>query len=180
MKAVESPLKRRIGSLDIVKDIRTGMRDRELMHKYNLSVKGLSSAYTKLVRRNDVSHFELSWRSRLYRALVSPERMPTVPRIAFNFPVNIYEAELPESKGVLLDLSEVDLKIAGINAEVDEVKSLIIDAEGRVPVAPIWVKASCAWTRMDPDTSNSVVRFEFLPLSRGISGNFEVSCTLLM
>ena len=41
--------KRIIQARDIVRDVRSGMTDTELMEKYELSAKGLESAFTKLV-----------------------------------------------------------------------------------------------------------------------------------
>jgi hypothetical protein len=58
--------KRRISAAEMVKDIRAGLTDLELMNKYNLSPKGLQSAMRKLLEARFITQAEYDWRPSEY------------------------------------------------------------------------------------------------------------------
>ncbi len=65
----------RIAASDVLNDIRAGLNDVALMNKYNLSIKGLQSLFTKLVNLNllDLDDLERSAESNLSSVLLDDE-----------------------------------------------------------------------------------------------------------
>lgn len=60
----EGPPKVRISAEEAVKDIRDGLTDEELMTKYGLSAKGLSSLFRKLVSAGEIDKSEVEARNK--------------------------------------------------------------------------------------------------------------------
>jgi uncharacterized protein (DUF433 family) len=58
--------KSKIKARDIVNDIRSHMTDPELMAKYDLSARGLQSAFIKLLNVKAITQAELDWRPAAY------------------------------------------------------------------------------------------------------------------
>ena len=57
---------RKIKASALVRDIRSGMTDCELMRKYRLSAKGLDSVLKKLLRIGAITAAEYNWRPAEY------------------------------------------------------------------------------------------------------------------
>ncbi|MFC1836738.1 hypothetical protein ACFL2Q_18770, partial [Thermodesulfobacteriota bacterium] len=57
-----APKKTRIRAEEAVRDIRTGVTDEDMMEKYSLSAKGLSSLFRKLVAAQEIDQSELDTR----------------------------------------------------------------------------------------------------------------------
>lgn len=60
-------VKPKISAKDLVRDIRDRMTDAQLMEKYQLSAKGLQSAFEKLLETNSITRAELEWRPTPYQ-----------------------------------------------------------------------------------------------------------------
>ncbi len=58
--------KRKIKASEIVRDIRAGLTDFELMKKYQLSSKGLKSVMEKLLQAKAITQAEFDWRPAEY------------------------------------------------------------------------------------------------------------------
>lgn len=54
--------KREIHAKEIMKDLKLGATDDELMDKYRLTTKGLKSLFTKLLKAKLISKEEFDWR----------------------------------------------------------------------------------------------------------------------
>lgn len=144
--------KRIIEARDIVKDIRSGMSDAELMQKYGLSVKGLQSAFQKLVDNRILSVEEVYGQRSSSHDTVIINDMRSLPRHFLTVAVAIYEADRPEIRGKLRDVTERGLGITGIEARIGEIKTLVIPCRELLDVDHIWLEAECRWT--DPKESS--------------------------
>jgi hypothetical protein len=61
----ENVTQRKVKAKDLVKDMRSGMDDNQLMNKYELSEKQLEMVFQKLIDSNFITALELWERSRL-------------------------------------------------------------------------------------------------------------------
>ncbi len=135
-----------IRAADIVRDIRSGMSDPELMTKYELSPKGLQSAFTKLLNSRIVTVEELYGGKRRGGAdTVVIDDVRALPRHYLSVSVSIYEPNLPNRKGRLQDITERGLGVIGIEARIGEIKSFAIPCRDFLDLDNIWFEATCIW-----------------------------------
>jgi hypothetical protein len=157
--------KRRINGRHVINDLRSGMSDLELEAKYELSPKALQSILEKLVAHNAISHSELYERSSLYKGTTDLTRIRKYRRVDLNIPVEIYDVEA-SATGILRDISEKGLRVAGIESSVGQVKTLQIPVDMFMQTDPLLVIAECKWAEMKGKTTrHPVAGFEIMDLS---------------
>lgn len=132
----------------ILDDIKAGLTDDELMAKYRLSLKGLQAAFQQLLSSGKITAGELYGRASLlpetdaipnFNADTSTKQYPM-------FPIPIYELARPKVIGRVRFLSDKELGTVGIDAEVDETKTMIIFPEKFVDFEPFQFQGKCTWT----------------------------------
>jgi hypothetical protein len=141
--------KRSISTSEFVNDIRAGLADAELMEKYQLSYNALQRAFKQLLESKTITKGELYGRASLHPAT---EAIPVVDHSARHylvFPLPIYEPTRPNVIGRVRDITERDLGIIGIEAELDDVKTLVIFPEKFLNFEPFRFDAICEWSRRD-------------------------------
>jgi hypothetical protein len=161
----DKTLVQQIDARDIVKDIRSGMTDSELMKKYDLSSEGLRFALQTLTDTEVIALEELYAASSSAHDTVFVENMRELPRQHLAMAVTIYEATRPEVKGTLRDISEKGVGITGIPARVGEVKTLAIPAETFTEVDNIVFEAKCVWAEMEGTEEEYVAGFQITSIS---------------
>jgi hypothetical protein len=139
--------KREIKAKDFVNDIRSGLSDSEIRSKYNLSAKGLQSAFRKLLESKAIRTSELFGRVSLEDDTVAIASTRLLPRDELEFPVPIYlcEGTQPTVRGIIKDITEKGFKICGIESKVDEVKLFAIPSDKFSQVEPFAFRAKCRW-----------------------------------
>ena len=137
--------KRIIKARDIVKDIRSGMTDTELMEKYELSAKGLESAFTKLVNSGTMTVGEGYGQRLSGQDTVIIDDVRELPRHFLSITVPIYEPTHENHKGKIREVTEKGIGITGIQARIGEVKSFVIACSPFLDVDSIWLEAECIW-----------------------------------
>src|SRR5512143_2155200 len=105
--------KRIIKARDIVRDVRSGMTDTELMEKYGLSAKGLESAFTKLVNSGIMTVGEVYGQRRSGQDTVIIEDLRALPRHFLSMALSIYEPTHASRKGKIRDVTEKGVGITG-------------------------------------------------------------------
>lgn len=150
---------------DIVRDIRSGMTDSELMEKYKLSATGLQSIFGKLVDAQVMRKSELSSRSILYADTVSIQDLRKLPRSQLVHWICIKDTSFPGTKYDVQDITEQGLQIADMKAEVDEIRSFLIPADEVTGVAPIEFEGRCRWTKRDKEKGRYSAGFEITNIS---------------
>ena len=139
--------KKTINAKEILQDIKAGMKNRALMEKYRLSEKGLQSVVKKLVTLKAISHSELYERSKSSRERIDHIRKRKSPRAKLTIRVPIYEFESGD-KGILRDISEKGMRVAGIEARVGQAKTFQIPVDMYVESDPLLVLAECKWVEL--------------------------------
>jgi PilZ domain len=157
--------KRQINGRHVIKDLRSGMGDEELQAKYELSSKALQSILEKLVAYNAISHSELYERSSLYKGTTDLTRVRKYRRVDLNIPVAIHDVDA-STTGILRDISEKGLRVAGIESRVGQIKTLQIPIDVFIQTDPLRVVAECKWVETKGKTKgHSVAGFEIMDLS---------------
>jgi len=105
--------KRQINERNFLNDLRSWMATWELQVKYKLSAHSLQAIFKKLVESNAISHSELYEISPFYKARIDRIQGREHPRADLGVYVPIYDLG-SGAIGVLRDISETGLRVAGI------------------------------------------------------------------
>jgi hypothetical protein len=155
---------RRLNLVTILSDIGAGMDESELMHKYQLSEDALRQVSKKL----------LDARGKRTRA-DGPETIIVEPadllatgefvRHELDFELPVYEASRPEIHGLVRDISEGGVSVAGIEAKEEEVKTLVILGDDVGQFSSFELEGYCRWCFSDPAKATSVSGFAIHKIS---------------
>ena len=136
--------KRKIRPREVLDEIRSGVSEAELRTKYRLSAKGVERLFNLLVANGTIDQSELFEKYPFYKRKLSHVEQRWEPRVGLNGKVNIYDV-LRSSTGTLRDISEKGFRTAGIECNVGESKSLLIDLQPLIKSDPVLVVAKCRW-----------------------------------
>jgi hypothetical protein len=139
----------------LVQDIYSGMEDVSLMEKYELSAEDLQLVYENLLDGRIPSLVDLTQKI--------AQRLS--PRTYIFFALPIYDADDPETRGVVNDLSHNGLQIGGIDTTVGEVKTFVIWHDLFRPDTPLRFEAICRWTAQDDTDWDCISGFEITSIS---------------
>ncbi|MBM3301230.1 MAG: PilZ domain-containing protein, partial [Deltaproteobacteria bacterium] len=143
--------KREIKAKDVLRDIRAGMSNDELMNRYHLSSKGLRSVFKKLVDAGVVRPDEMKTRMPVIGDEMIPKDRRKEPRCYPIAPFLICDLDDLRTEGSVLDISGNGLKVAGIGARLGQRKNMLIQAEDFDEVYPFSFEAECRWTKVSSD-----------------------------
>jgi hypothetical protein len=157
--------KRQINGRHVINDLRSGIGDWGLQEKYKLSLKSLQTIFKKLVACNAISHAELCERSSLYKGTTEHSVVRKFRRVDLNLPVAIYDVEA-SATGILRDISEKGLRVAGIQSSVGQAKTFQIPIDMFMQTDPLLIVAECKWIETKGRIQrHSVAGFEIMDLS---------------
>ncbi len=155
-------LKRVIPTKEIMDDIRSGMGDVPIMEKHQISPAEYHTVLRKLREVNALTKQEVGSRMAELPEEGAGQQMRSVPRNYIFFTIPIYDANDPRVVGVVNDLTEKGLQVAGIPVQVDESRTFLI-RPGVFPVeTPLAFDATCRWVNVDGNTGNYVAGFEII------------------
>jgi uncharacterized protein (DUF433 family) len=159
------PVSRKINLLEIVADIRAGMSNRDIMEKYNLSEEMLRQVSKKLLdarmSRSAAAEPETTIEER-QDFLATGEFV----RHEVDLEVPIYEAGRPESQGVVRDISEEGVGVAGIEANVGDLKTLVILGDEFGEFSSFEFEAYCRWSYADTEDGACLTGFAISKISK--------------
>jgi hypothetical protein len=158
--------KRIVQARDIVRDVRSGMTDTELMEKYGLSAKGLESAFAKLVSSGIMTVGEVYGQRRSGQDTVIIDDVRELPRHFLSMTIPIYEPTHKDRKGKIRDVTEKGVGISGIQARIGEVKSFVIACSPFLDVDNIWIEAECIWMEAGKKAEEWYGGFQITKISR--------------
>jgi hypothetical protein len=134
----------RISGKNLAQDILTGMGDGAIMAKYGLSPKGIERLFKKLLKSKLITPAELYTMSSLYKIKIDTLKNRRHPRADLAVRIPIYDIS-SSSVGLLRDVSETGLRVAGITAEPGNVKTFQIPVDMYIEADPLLVIAQCKW-----------------------------------
>jgi hypothetical protein len=156
-------VEREIRAKEIVNDIVSGIGDNELMHKYRLTYRGLQSVFTKLVESNVIDSALLE--GRIVPQLSTETTVVTrLPRKDIFVPLPVEDAANPECRGIVTNITERGLGVKGMNAEVDEVKKLVIKPDKFFQLTPFKLQAKCRWVNPADEVQEVLAGFETIAI----------------
>jgi len=142
---------RKISAREIINDIRARMTDTDLIAKYKLSPELLQTVFRKLLDAEVLSPFEFQAWSIFCNKTVPLKHVRLFRRDRVNFSLPIYEADEPENRGHVVDISANGLGVTGIEAEVDDIKTFVIPTDELLGLPPLVFEARCIWTTRNSD-----------------------------
>ncbi len=149
---------------EILRDIRSGMTDFELMEKHDLSPKGLQRAFDGLIRSGQIDQDELDSRFSAYDT-VTVQSLRDMPRHFLAMAVDVYELGHPETKGILRDITERGVGIVGIKVKPGTVMTFTIPSENFIDKGPILFDAKCVWSTPQSWDQEAAAGFQITKIS---------------
>lgn len=170
-----SMFSRKVIASDVLRDIRNGMSRSELLEKHGISFPGLQGIVSLLVESGAIGRDELYgyFHSQGEEAVV-PELDRRHNRASADDETLIYELRVPEIQGRILDISEEGVRTVGLEADVDEIKTLVVLGDAFGEVAPFEFKAICRWSSRDEFTGASIAGFQIVEISQEDSRQLQL------
>jgi len=158
-------MKRTISANSISEDIRSGLSETELMAKHGLSLKGLQRLFKALVHAKIVTPEDLYERFASYRQRIDQLKQRQARRVSLSVRLPVYDVSSARY-GILRDISETGLRVAGIEYEVGDVTTLQLPIDSFMNADPLLVLAKCRWVS-EKGTKNKyfVAGFELVDLT---------------
>lgn len=141
-----------IKARDLVKDIRSGMSDAELLTKYNLSCTGLDRVLSQLVEHKVLSRIELDNRRNAQEETPVVIDFRETERSKPGYDIPVYDVEAPNTQGMLVDVSTKGVQISGISSAVGETRNFRVGAEFG-EFSSFTFQAQCQWTERKSGSS---------------------------
>ena len=161
--------KRRIRQREALNEIRSGISEAELRAKYRLSSRGIERLFNLLVASGTVDQSELFEKYPWYERKVSHVEQRWGPRVSLKGKVYVYDI-LRSSTGALRDISEKGFRAAGIECDIGESKSLLLDFQPLIKADLVLVVARCKWKETRGHTQKYITAgFEIVDISENDS-----------
>jgi hypothetical protein len=143
------------------------MTDPELMEKYRLTSRGLQSVYRKLLDAGLLDLADVYGRTAFYDDTIEVDKIRKIRREELEFPLPIYEAEKPQIRGVVNDITERGIGVVGIGARIDETRNFVIPAHEFFRCSPVAFRARCRWANSSEENERDTAGFQITEVSRG-------------
>ena len=137
--------KRTIKAKEVVFDIRSGMTNRQLMHKYKVSVNSLHNLLRKLV---DFKALQISEVQALLSSIPEESAFKEKRKEPRNYvfvPLPIYDVNNLLDEGQVMDLSDGGFRITRLESKIGEKREFLIQADYFAHVFPFCFEAECRW-----------------------------------
>jgi hypothetical protein len=158
-------LKRRIPANSVVKDIRSGMSNSDLMDKYQLSMRGLTSVFNKLMDAKFCTRKELLLRMPPGEDTADLDEMRDVARCYPVIRIPVIDLADLRSEGYVRDLTEKGIQVSGVQAKVGDTKNFLIQADAFAAILPFTLEAHCRWVKPDALPGLTVSGYEISGIS---------------
>ncbi len=159
--------KQKIRAALIIDDIRSGRTDIELMDKYGMTAVALRGVFSKLVKASAITQAEIDGRIASFSETVQIDKLSITPRNYIFFTIPIYDANDIATEGVVTDISDEGLQIAGIPVAIGETKPFLIRSDEFADVFPFVFEATCRWINPRGSDDDFSAGFEITSISAG-------------
>jgi len=156
----------RISAKAIMADIRSDASASDLMKKYGLSSKGLSTLLSQLAAAGLADVRELAERYPAYAAPLRARSSGAGTVLTLSVPVPIHDVESP-AKGILRDVSIDTIRVVGVRATVGETRTFHIPVDMFMAAGPLQLATRCTWCETKGGNKKyPIARFEVVNLTR--------------
>jgi hypothetical protein len=166
------PSRRLVRADDIVRDIRSGLTDAELMAKHRFSAIGLQSVFKQLLDLKAITRTEVYGRLPRHREEamgedIEVQSLRKSPRHLALFPIPIYDGKNPKISGMLRDITEHGVGVTGLETSVGETRTLVVLGDEFVAVEfeTFVFDAVCRWVQIGKGVDSYVAGFEITSLT---------------
>jgi Mor family transcriptional regulator len=156
---------RKLNLLAVLADIRGGMNSSELRKKYGLTDETLRQVVKKLLAAEGKRS-----------AADGPETLIEEPaeflatsefvRHEVDFDLPVYEADRPDVFGMVRDVSEGGMSVAGIEARQGDIKTLVVLGDELGQVSSFEFEGCCRWAFVDSVDGACLAGFAIEKISR--------------
>ncbi|MCA1960909.1 MAG: PilZ domain-containing protein [Desulfomonile sp.] len=158
---------------DVLRDLRGGMDDIALMDKYQLSYVELRNLYLELFNSGRLLQSQPDPNPTQKQEARRPrppilERSSTrreIDRYRLYFDIPVYELDRPEVVGAVCDVTENGIGVIGVEAELNEVKTLVVEGDTFCDVAPFEIQVRCCWIEKRAESDEVRAGFEITDMS---------------
>jgi hypothetical protein len=158
-------LKRRISAKSVGEDIRSGVSEAELIAKHGLSPEGLQGLFKELVNGKIVTHQYLCKRFSSYRERTDQLKQRRARRVGLSVSLPVCDVS-SMSFGIVRDISETGLRVAGIKYQVGDVITFQLPIDVFMNADPLLIIAKCRWVSVKGNERRYFVAgFELVDLS---------------
>lgn len=161
---------RRIKIKEVVRSVRGGMTQEQLMEKFGLTHEALQMLLTRLVDLKALTPDDILLEKTGRSPMLLGVSIRELDRYELDFELDICDAYRPERCGTVRDLTKEGLGVEGIDAEVGEQMTLLVSPDEFLGLSPIWFEAQCRWRGEDDAGGLPVAGFRITAIS---SENFD-------
>ena len=150
---------------ELVKDVRSGTSDGDLIKKYNVSSDDLHMIFKKLLDLKALHPDELFGDASLRSRSVLPAELRQMDRYALDFELTIVDAFDLESRGTVRDITERGVGVAGIQATPGDIRTFIVSPDEFLEITPFVFKCECRWSGRQEPEGTSLAGFKITDIS---------------
>lgn len=147
---------------EILKDVAAGLTDGELMDKYHVTYRTLDKVFNQLLDAHAITRGELYGRSSFFSETVAVDSDPDADSHYLAFPIPIADAMNPKVVGRLRTVGETEVGTVGIDAEVEQYRTLVVFPEKFVDIQPITFDALCVWSKAQPEGHYATFKITYI------------------
>lgn len=161
-------IKKQIRIKEIVKDIRSGLPDSELIEKYRISAKGLQSVFMKLLEAQAVTDEDLKNRMQFYddTGTLDFENLQFASGQSLTCLVTVFDHSNPEIRGSICEIQENGFMIDGIESTTGDIKKFVVAANDFFQIDSFTLEAVCKWSRNESPDDSRVSAYEITDISK--------------
>ncbi len=157
--------KRKISATQVVRDIRSGITQEELQEKYKIALHRVEKLFKRLVAANAVTESELADRYPSYKKAIAGINQSRNRRVLLPFELIVYDIAT-SSIGLLRDISETGIRVAGINCSVGGERTFQLPVDIFMEADPVLMVAKCQWAKVRGKTTKyATAGFEITDIS---------------
>jgi len=159
-----SPVPRRVNMAEILADIRAGMSGSDLMKKHKLSQDMLRQVSKRILDARGKRSADDGPETLIEER---PEFLATreFVRHEVDFQLPLYDTSRPEIHGTVRDISEEGISVAGIEAEVGDVETLVILGDEFGQFSSFEFEGYCRWRLGDKAEGTCLAGFAIIRIS---------------
>jgi PilZ domain len=157
--------KRRISATQVVRDIRSGFTQEDLQEKYKIALHRVEKLFKRLVAANVVTESELADRYPSYKEAIAGINPFRNRRVLLPFELIVYDITT-SSIGLVRDISETGLRVAGKNCNVGDERTFQLPVDIFMEADPVLIVAKCQWVKVRGKTTKyATAGFEITDIS---------------
>jgi hypothetical protein len=154
----------KIAGKQVLADIRSGMTEPQLKAKYGLSSRGIVRLFDRLTDSRLIKPSELFDRYPTYKKVVDNVKGRKDPRARLTVPMLVYDID-SSAMGVVRDISMTGLRVAGLKANIGDMRTFQIPVDMFMNTDPLLVIVECAWVKRKENKSYQTAGFKIVKLS---------------